>query len=161
MGSTTADLMDEHPEAYRSCETQFRQFGAAKEFSGRIRTVRCFHDTVLVKRVLAEPGDGQVLVIDGGGSLACALMGDVTAGMAASRGWSGLVIHGAVRDSDELAHIPLGIKALGTNPRKPRQDGIGEIDRPVIFGGVHFVPGQMLWSDSDGVVVADSHRSRS
>lgn len=152
MGSITADLMDDLEKRYQSCETQFRQFGGRTEFQGRIRTVRCLGDTVLVKRVLALPGDGQVLVVDGDGSLACALLGDLTAAMAASHGWSGVVVHGAVRDSEALSEVPLGIKALGTNPRKPKQEGTGEIDCPVTFGGVAFHPGEMLWSDADGVV---------
>jgi regulator of ribonuclease activity A len=152
MGSLTADLMDENGAGLQSCETQFRQFGGAQTFQGTIRTVLCHDDTVLVKRVLAEPGHGQVLVIDGGGSFHSALMGDLTAAGAAERGWAGLVIFGAVRDADALGAVPLGIKALGTSPRKPQQQGVGEIDVDVSFGGVTFRPGNLLWSDADGVV---------
>lgn len=155
MGSTTADLMDTSGGSLHSCETQFRQFGGRDQFEGRIRTVRCDGDTVLVKQVLAGPGEGQVLVIDGGGSLYCALMGDRTAAMAASNGWAGLVVHGAVRDVEALRAVPIGIKALGTNPRKPKQEGTGEIDCEVTFGGVTFRPGAMLWSDADGLVTGD------
>lgn len=152
MGSMTADLMDASDGAYQSCETQFRQFGAHPVFEGRIRTVRCDGDTVLVKRVLAEPGTGQVLIIDGGGSMYTALLGDRTAAVAAERGWAGIVVHGAVRDCEDLREVPIGIKALGTNPRKPRQEGKGEVDVDVTFGGVTFRVGQMLWSDADGLV---------
>jgi regulator of ribonuclease activity A len=153
MGSITADLMDDLEKRYQSCETQFRQFGGRADFQGRIRTVSCLGDTVLVKQVLALPGEGQVLVVDGFGSLSCALLGDLTAAMAARQGWSGVVVHGAVRDSDALAQVPLGIKALGTNPRKPKQEGAGEIDCQVTFGGAVFHPGDMLWSDADGIVI--------
>jgi regulator of ribonuclease activity A len=152
MGSITADLMDASGGAHQSCETQFRQFGGGATFEGTLRTVRCDGDTVLVKQVLAEPGGGQVLVIDGGGSLYCALMGDLTAGKAVSMGWSGIVVHGAVRDTEALRELPIGIKALGTSPRKPRQEGTGEIDADVSFGGVTFRPGRMVWSDADGLI---------
>lgn len=152
MGSMTADLMDASEGAYQSCETQFRQFGAHPVFEGRIRTVRCDGDTVLVKRVLAEPGDGQVLIVDGGGAMYSALLGDRTAAVAAERGWAGIVVFGAVRDADALRTVPIGIKALGTNPRKPRQEGKGEIDADVTFGGVTFRAGEMAWSDSDGLI---------
>lgn len=152
MGSTTADLMDASEGAYQSCETQFRQFGARPAFEGRIRTVRCDGDTVLVKQVLAEPGDGQVLIIDGGGAMYSALLGDRTAAVAAERGWAGIVVFGAVRDTDALRTVPIGIKALGTNPRKPRQEGKGEIDVDVTFGGVTFRVGETVWSDSDGLI---------
>lgn len=148
----TADLMDDSGGTLSSCETQFRQFGAHDRFAGRIRTVRCDGDTVLVKQVLGGRGDGQVLIIDGGGSLYCALMGDRTAAMAAANGWVGLVVHGAVRDVAALKTVPIGIKALGTNPRKPRQEGTGEIDCVVSFGGVTFRPGEMVWSDVDGLI---------
>lgn len=152
MGSMTADLMDASEGAYQSCETQFRQFGARPVFEGRIRTVRCDGDTVLVKQVLAEPGDGQVLIIDGGGGMYTALLGDRTAAVAAERGWAGIVVFGAVRDTDALATVPIGIKGLGTNPRKPRQEGDGEIDVDVTFGGVTFRVGEMAWSDADGLI---------
>jgi len=155
MGSTTADLMDASEGAYQSCETQLRQFGAYPAFEGRIRTVRCDGDTVLVKRVLAEPGDGQVLIIDGGGAMYSALLGDRTAAVAAERGWAGIVVFGAVRDVDALRTVPIGIKALGTNPRKPRQEGKGEVDVDVTVGGATFRVGQMVWSDSDGLITTD------
>lgn len=152
MGSMTADLMDATGGAYQSCETQFRQFGAHLAFEGRIRTVKCDGDTVLVKRVLASEGHGQVLIVDGGGATYSALLGDRTAAEAAERGWVGIVVHGVVRDAEALAAVPLGIKALGTNPRKPRQEGKGEVDVDVAFGGVTFRVGEMVWSDADGLV---------
>jgi regulator of ribonuclease activity A len=122
-------------------------------FSGPVRTVSCRHDNALVKQVLAEPGDGAVLVVDGGGSLHTALMGDVIAASAVAGGWAGVVIHGAVRDTVALAAMDLGIKALGSNPRKSAKAGAGEVDEPVEFGGVLFAPGAHLYSDEDGILV--------
>ena len=149
---TTADLIDAHEEL-QSCDLQFRSFGKRQRFSGAIRTVRCRHDNALVKRVLSQPGAGRVLVIDGDGSMHCALVGDVIAGMAAANGWAGIVVRGAIRDSAAMAMLDLGIKALGTNPRKSAKAGEGEIDVPVEFGGVVFAPGDYLYADEDGIVV--------
>jgi regulator of ribonuclease activity A len=150
--TSTADLIDAHPHALVSCCLQLHDFGGRRRFAGQIRTVRSPGDTVLVKKVLAEPGAGAVLVIDGDGSTWSALMGDRTALMAAGNGWTGIVINGVVRDVDALAAVDIGIKALGANPRKPAQQGSGEIDVPVSFGRMTFWPGAPLWADSDGVV---------
>jgi regulator of ribonuclease activity A len=149
----TADLVDEHGDALASCDLQLRQYGGRSAFSGRITTLRCHEDNALVKAVLGEPGGGRVLVVDGGGSLHTALMGDLIAARGVENGWSGVVINGAVRDVAALAGMDLGVKALGSNPRKSSKDGVGERDVPVVFGGVEFVPGAQLWSDDDGVVV--------
>jgi regulator of ribonuclease activity A len=150
---TTADLADAHEEL-RSCDLQFRSFGRAPRFSGAISTVRCRHDNALAKRVLSQPGGGRVLVIDGDGSMRFALVGDVMSGMAVANGWAGIVVHGAIRDSAALAMLDLGIKALGTNPRRGAAAGEGEIDLPVEFGGVIFTPGDYLYADEDGIVVS-------
>ena len=150
---TTADLIDAHQEL-QSCDLQFRSFGNSRHFSGAISTVRCRHDNALVKRVLSLPGAGRILVIDGDGSLHCALVGDVIAGMAAANGWAGIVVRGAIRDSAAMATLDLGIKALGTNPRKSAKAGEGEIGVPVEFGGVIFTPGDYLYADEDGIVVS-------
>ena len=149
---TTSDLFDEHPGA-TSCETQFRQFGGVRSFSGAIATVRCHEDNVLLRAQVSEAGDGRVLVIDGGGSFACALLGDNIAGLAVSNGWAGLVVNGCVRDVAALAELPLGIKALGTNPRPSGKTGAGEVDVLVTFGKADFAPGAMLHADDDGVIV--------
>ncbi|RGC70757.1 putative regulator of ribonuclease activity [Micromonospora sp. MW-13] len=149
----TADLYDRHGDALGSCDTQLRQYGALPAFHGPAVTVRCFQDNALIKSVLAEPGDGRVLVVDGGGSLHTALMGDLIAGTAAGNGWAGVVINGAVRDVAALAALPIGIKALGTNPRKSTKTGAGERDVPVSFGNCTFAPGDEVHSDDDGVVV--------
>ena len=150
---TTADLVDEHGDGLLSCDVQFRSYGGRARFAGPVRTVRCFQDNALVKRVLSGPGEGAVLVVDGGGSLHTALVGDVIAGLGVANGWSGLVVHGAVRDTVALAGLDIGIKALGANPRKSAKTGSGETDVEVEFGGVRFVPGAQLYGDEDGVLV--------
>jgi regulator of ribonuclease activity A len=149
---TTSDLFDENPGA-ASCETQFRQIGAVRSFSGPIATVRCLEDNVLLRAQVSETGDGRVLVVDGGASFACALLGDNIAELAVSNGWAGIVINGCVRDVAALAGLPIGIKALGTNPRPSGKTGAGEVDVPVTFGGAEFVPGATLHADDDGVIV--------
>ncbi|MGE2716173.1 ribonuclease E activity regulator RraA [Mycolicibacterium litorale] len=149
----TADLVDDIGPEVRSCDLQLRQFGGRPEFAGRITTVRCFQDNALLKSVLSEPGDGGVLVIDGDGSLHTALVGDVIAALGRDNGWSGLIINGAVRDASTLRTLDIGIKALGTNPRKSTKTGAGERDVPVEFGGVTFTPGDVAYSDDDGIVV--------
>jgi regulator of ribonuclease activity A len=154
MTFSTADLFDQFEAQVSSCTTQFRQFGGVKNFRGPIATVRCFQDNALVKQVLSKPGEGRVLVVDGAGSLVTALMGDLIAGLAVSNGWSGVVIHGAIRDTEAVAKLELGVKALGSNPKKSAKKGEGELDVPVSFGGVTFTPGHWLYSDADGILVS-------
>lgn len=154
MTVVTADLFDRYEAKVASCQTQFRQFGARRAFHGQIVTVRCFEDNVLLKQALSTPGQGRVLVVDGGGSLGAALLGDVIGGIAVTHGWGGVLIHGAVRDTVALSRLELGVKALGTNPKKSLKKGTGEANVPVTFGGVTFVPGHFLYSDDDGVLVS-------
>jgi regulator of ribonuclease activity A len=149
---TTSDLFDAHPGA-ASCETQFRQFGGRRSFSGPVATVRCLEDNVLLRAAVSDPGEGRVLVVDGGGSFRCALLGDNIAEIAVANGWSGLIVNGCVRDVVALAELPIGIKALGTNPRPSGKAGTGETGVPVTFGGVEFSPGALLYADDDGVIV--------
>lgn len=152
----TADLVDDIGPDVRSCDVQFRQFGGRPQFAGPISTVRCFEDNALLKSVLSQPGEGGVLVIDGGGSLHSALVGDVIAELARSNGWAGLVVNGAVRDAAALRDLDIGIKALGTNPRKSSKTGAGERDVKLSLGGVSFVPGDIAYSDDDGIVVVSA-----
>jgi regulator of ribonuclease activity A len=151
--NSTADLYDEHGENLGSCDTQLRQYGGVPVFAGPAVTVSCFEDNALLKSVLSEPGDGRVLVVDGGGSVHCALLGDIIGGLAVTNGWSGVIINGAVRDVAALRDLPVGIKALGSNPRKSSKTGAGERDVVVEFGGCRFTPGAQVVSDDDGVVV--------
>jgi regulator of ribonuclease activity A len=149
----TADLVDEIYPDVRSCDLQLRDFGATTSFAGRITTVRCFQDNALLKSVLSEPGNGGVLVVDGAGSLHTALVGDLIAGLGATNGWAGIVVHGAVRDASTLRTVDIGIKALGTNPHKSTKTGEGDRDVAVTFGGVTFRPGEVAYCDEDGIVV--------
>ena len=149
----TADLVDDIGPEVRSCDLQLIQFGGRAQFAGPISTVRCFEDNALLKSVLSEPGNGGVLVIDGDGSVHTALVGDVIAELGRSNGWSGLIVNGAVRDAATLRTLDIGIKALGTNPRKSSKTGAGLRDEAVEFGGVVFVPGDIAYSDDDGIVV--------
>ena len=152
----TADLADKYGAELRVCDVQFRQFGGPRMFAGPVRTVSCQEDNALLRDLVQTPGAGRVLVVDGGGSLHSALVGDLIAGSAQRSGWVGLVVHGAVRDSAALAGIDLGIKALGTNPRKSGKTGAGAIDVPVTFGGITFQPGDVLHADDDGIVLLPS-----
>lgn len=150
---STADLSDEHEGAAQVLRLQMRDLGGRKAFAGLVRTVRCHEDNSKVKAVLATPGDGAVLVIDGGGSLNCALVGDMIAEGAVKNGWAGVVVNGAVRDAGVLATLDLGVKALGTMPLRSVRRDQGETDVTVAFGGVIFTPGDRLYADADGVVV--------
>jgi regulator of ribonuclease activity A len=150
--TATADLLDEHPDAPVN-ELPFRQFGAVASMDAAIATVRCFEDNVLLRQRLSEPGAGRILVVDGGGSLRVALVGDNIGGLARDNGWAGLIIHGCVRDSAALRELPIAIKALGTHPKPSSKNGEGELDVPVTFGGLTFRPGARVASDDDGIVL--------
>ncbi|MBN9214945.1 MAG: ribonuclease [Microbacterium sp. SCN 70-200] len=149
----TADLYDERGDELDSLALQLHDIGGHVAFDGPIRTVRCHRDNALVKATLATPGDGAVLVVDGGGSLESALVGDLIAASAVANGWSGIIVHGAIRDRVAIGQLPLGVKALGSNPRKSAKDGVGELDVPVEIAGVVFRPGAHVWADADGVLV--------
>jgi regulator of ribonuclease activity A len=155
MDLRTADLVDMHENSLRCCDVQFRQFGGRVRFSGRVRTVKSFEDNTLIKQALSGPGDGAVLVVDGGGSLRCSLLGDNLAGLGVKNGWSGLVIWGAVRDTVALGKLAIGVKALGANPWRSSKTGSGQVDVPVRFGGIVFRPRDWLYSDEDGIVVSE------
>ena len=158
MTIATADLYDERGEALDSLPLQLQDLGGVIAFDGPIRTVRCEApdgtlDNALVKAMLATDGGGAVLVIDGGGSLASALVGDLIAASAVDHGWAGIIVHGAIRDRAAIAGLDLGVKALGSNPRKSAKTGVGEVDVPVAIAGVMFTPGRRVWADADGVLV--------
>lgn len=149
----TADLYDERGEELDSIALQFQSLGGHSHFSGQARTIRCFEDNALVKSTLATPGDGAVLVVDGGGSLRTALMGDLIAASAVANGWAGVVINGAIRDREAIAALPLGVKALGSNPRKSSKSGAGETGIDVTVDGVTIRAGATIWCDPDGILV--------
>ncbi len=149
----TADLYDQRGDELDSLGLQLQDIGGHVAFHGPVRTVRCHRDNALVKATLATPGDGAVLVVDGGGSLESALVGDLIAASAVAQGWAGIIVHGAIRDREAIGALPLGVKALGSNPRKSAKDGVGEVDVPVEIAGVVFRPGAHVWADADGVLV--------
>jgi len=149
----TADLYDERGEELNSISLQFQSLGGRSHFSGPVRTIRCFEDNGLVKSILATPGNGAVLVVDGSGSLRTALMGDMIAASAVANGWAGVVINGAIRDRAALADMPLGVKALGSNPRKSSKAGAGETDVDLLIDGVTIRTGIMIWCDPDGILI--------
>jgi regulator of ribonuclease activity A len=151
---TTTDLCDAHPEALAVATPVFRSFGGRRRFAGAIATVRCFEDNSLVRERLDEPGGGRVLVVDGGGSFRCALLGDQLGALGVRNGWNGVVVWGCVRDTEALAAMDLGVLALAAHPLKSVKRGQGEREVALNFAGVTFRPGQMLYADADGVVVA-------
>lgn len=154
MDFSTADLYDAHAEALRCVDPIFQQYGGHERFAGPIRTLKLHEDNSLVRERLSEPGDGAVLVIDGGGSLRCALVGDRLAQLAIDQGWQGLVVYGCIRDAAVIDQMPLGIRALHTTPVKSVKRGVGLRDEAVTFGGVTFRPGEWLYADRDGVLVS-------
>ena len=150
---STPDLTDENPGA-RAVELQFGNYGAVKQFGGPAVTIKCHEDNSLVKACVGEPGEGRVIVVDGGGSLRRALLGDMLAEKAASNGWAGLVINGVIRDVDEIGRTELGVQALGTTPLKTEKLGVGQRDVPIAFGGVEIAPGDYIYADNNGVIVS-------
>jgi regulator of ribonuclease activity A len=151
----TADLCDGYPELVQIAALGFREFGGVTKFSGAIETLSVFEDNALVREVLEGAGRGRVLVIDGGGSLRCALVGGRLASAAYGNGWSGLLVNGCVRDAAELAELPIGIRALDTTPRRSGKLGQGQRGGRVSFAGVSFDPGAFLYADGDGIIVAE------
>jgi regulator of ribonuclease activity A len=155
MSFKTADLCDDFSDVVQMAEPIFRDYGGTKTFHGAIVTVKIFEDNVLVRQMLETPGEGRVLVIDGGGSTRCALVGDMLAQLAADNGWAGIVVYGCIRDSADIAEIPIGLKAINTVPRKSWKKGEGDTNRTVNFAGVTFQPGHHLYADVDGILVAE------
>jgi len=156
MSFMTADLFDHHGQNLQVAEPMLRDFGGKVTFNGPIATVKVFEDNTLVRQSLEQPGDSRVLVIDGGGSLRCALVGDQIAALALNSGWSGLVVYGCIRDSAEIGELEMGVKALNTNPAKSVKRGEGQLDINVRFAGVDFIPGHHIYADRDGIVVSQT-----
>ena len=149
----TTELYDEDGDKLRVCDIQMANFGGHKAFAGQITTIHCHLDNGLVKATLNSPGEGRVLVVDGEGDLHTALCGDMIAGAAVKNGWAGVVINGAIRDSATILGLALGMKALGTTPRKSAKDSVGETDVELNFGGITWCPGDILHADMDGIVL--------
>lgn len=156
----TCDLLDDHPEkdlqvVIPSLDGKFFQsYGARKSFGGQVVTVKCFEDNSRVKELLATDGTGKVLVVDGGASMRCALMGDMIAESAVKHHWNGVIIYGCVRDVDAIAELDLGVHALAAIPQKSNRKGVGETDIQLSFGGVTIQSGDYIYADNNGIVVA-------
>jgi regulator of ribonuclease activity A len=150
----TADLCDQHAAYVQVAAPIFRDYGSVESFHGQIVTVKVHEDNKLVRETFEQRGDGKVLIIDGGGSLRCGLVGDHIAAMARNHGWSGVIVYGCVRDARELAQTALGIKALNTNPFRSAKWGAGERNIPVTFASVTFAPGHYVYADEDGIIVS-------
>lgn len=156
----TCDLLDDHPELKIQVITPsmdgrfFKSYGAVKSFGGQVVTVKCFEDNSRVKELLATDGTGKVLVVDGGASMRCALMGDLIAESAVKNHWNGVVIYGCVRDVDAIAELNLGVHALASIPQKSNRKGVGEIDIELHFGGVSIQSGDYIYADNNGIVVS-------
>ena len=156
----TCDLLDDHPELDLQVVSPsmdgkfFKSYGARKTFGGQVVTVKCFEDNSRVKELLATDGTGKVLVVDGGASMRCALMGDLIAESAVKNHWNGVVIYGCVRDVDAIAELDLGVHALAAIPQKSNRKGVGEVDISLHFGGVTIQSGDHLYADNNGIVIA-------
>ncbi len=150
----TADLCDAHGERVAVVTPMFTSFGGRSAFGGEITTLKVFEDNSLVRKALESPGNGRVLVVDGGASMRCALVGDQLALLGVRNGWAGIVVYGCIRDSKAIAEMDIGVFALGTHPLRSVKRDVGERDVPLHFGGVHFRPGNYLYADEDGVIVS-------
>ena len=151
----TPDLCDEYPDLVQVVEPMFNNFGGRDNFGGQIVTVKCHEDNSKVKELVDTDGTGKVMVVDGGGSLRNALLGDMLAEKAAKNGWEGLVIYGCIRDVDVIMETDLGVQALATNPRKTEKKGLGEMNVPVKFAGVQMNPGNFIYADNNGIIVSE------
>ncbi len=149
----TADIYDAHESDIQVCEPIFRDYGGHISFSGQIATIKCHEDNSRVRELLGQPGKGRVLVVDAGGSMRCAMLGDLLAQKGVDNGWAGVLMYGCIRDAREVGEMPIGVKALATIPKKSIKKGAGETDIPVTFAQVTFRPGDWLYADEDGVVV--------
>lgn len=156
----TCDLLDDHPEKNLQVVSPyldgkfFKSYGARQSFSGQVITVKCFEDNSRVKELLATDGTGKVLVVDGGASMRCALMGDMIAESAVNHHWNGVVIYGCIRDVDAISKLDLGVHALAAIPQKSNRKGIGEVDVNLYFGGVTIQTGDYLYADNNGIVIS-------
>ena len=154
MSFKTTDLCDSNEGRVHVVDPVFKTYGRHMRFGGAIATVKVFEDNVLVRDALSEAGNGRVLVVDGGGSLRCALVGGLIAQLAEKNGWAGIIVYGCVRDADEINAYAIGVRALNTHPRKSVKKGAGDRNLAVTFAGVTFIPDHYLYADEDGVIIA-------
>ncbi len=150
------DLFDDYPEQLTLAEPVFNDYGKKLIFFGEIVTVSCFNDNSKVKELVATDGTGKVMVVDGKASTTNALLGDMLAEKAVKNGWQAIVINGCIRDAGTIGTLDLAVKALGCNPIKTEKLGIGEVNKPVSFAGLEFIPGQFIYGDANGLAVSKS-----
>lgn len=150
------DLCDSYPQQVNVLQPLFSSFGGRQIFYGEIVTVKCFEDNSLVKELVNQPGRGRVMVVDGGGSLRRALLGDMLAEAAAANGWAGLVIFGAIRDAGTIATLDIGVHALATHPMKTEKLGAGSLNVDVEFAGQTIKAGQYLYADLNGILTSQA-----
>ena len=160
MTTLTADLCDEFAAEIQVAEPVFRIYGGRRNFGGQVATLRVFEDNTLLRNLLEEPGLGRVLVVDGGASQRCALLGGNIARLAFENDWSGVIINGCIRDRVEVDTTDIGIRALNTCPRKSSKQGLGDKDVDLAFAGMDVSPGDYLFADEDGIVVSGRDLSR-
>jgi len=151
---STPDLCDQYPHLVRVVEPIFSNYGGRERFWGPIVTVKCFEDNSKVKQLLGTPGLGRVLVVDAGGSMRRACLGDMLAEQGVRNGWSGILMYGCIRDVDDIMALDIGVQALGVHPMKTDKKDIGEIDVAVTFAGVTFNPGDYCYADNNGIIVS-------
>lgn len=149
------DLCDHFEDLVQVVEPMFGNYGGRETFGGEIVTIKAFEDNSLVREQVAQPGQGKVLVVDGGGSMRRAMLGDMLAEKAEQNGWEGIIIYGCIRDVNAISELDnLGVQALGTHPMKTEKLGVGQLNVAVTFGGVTFRPGEYVYADNNGVLVA-------
>ena len=156
---STPDICDEHENEVRVLDAIFNSYGGLGSFFGQAVTIKCFEDNSVVKKLVDTPGEGRVIVMDGGGSLRRAILGDMLAENAQNNGWAGLVINGCIRDCEEISELKLGVKALNTHPMKTEKRGLGDLDIPVTFAGQTIKPGDWVYADNNGIVISDNELS--
>ena len=150
------DLCDEYPHLVRVATPMFRNFGGKLSFGGEIATIKCHEDNSLVAERVEENGEGMILVVDGGGSMRCGLLGDNLAKKAVDNGWEGIVVYGCIRDVDIIGTMNLGVQALATHPMKSVKRNIGLKEEVLSFAGISVVPGEYLYADNNGLLVSAS-----
>lgn len=152
---STPDLCDQYPELVRVLDPIFVNYGGRESFSGPVLTVKCFEDNSIVKQLVGTPGNGRVLVVDAGGSMRRACLGDMLAEQASVNGWAGVIIYGCIRDVDEIMVTDIGVQALGTHPMKTDKKGIGEHGIDITFAGVTFTTDDHVYADNNGIIVSN------
>ena len=155
MSLKTTDLCDNHAEKVKIAEPiGFKDFGGTRLFNGKIETVKCFEDNSFVRKALEQNGEGKVLIVDGGGSMRCALLGDMLGELGVKNKWNGIIVYGCIRDSAAISTLALGVKALNTIPLKSNKRNEGQQNIPVHFAGVDFIPGEFVYADEDGIIIS-------